>query len=506
MGVRGSAAGPSRVGVLRRWWGSLAAGILRHRLPLGVFSLALSLRLLFLFAGPGGPENCGWYWDSYHHWQIAYFTWRVGVHRGPRLWDLGGMEYFWGVLPPLVEAGLMALFRTASIVPYRVANCLFGSASVLVLCSLVGAYFSRGAGLAAALICAVNPVLVVADASGMEEPLAILLLLLGVWHYGRGEFRAGILLALASMCRAEYWLLSMGLLGLYLVVERSSTRFVPALSGWLLAMAPYLWHLWVYAEGNPIYPIYHNFYGSAVGRWLARVSLTPHQALVRYAFVAVFLASAASLLLLARRRPRAYPVYALFLGYTLFISFMLGFTAYTACYVDRFLVDRIFSLDHMFIALLVSAAIFGHSKSRAPRLSALHLDKAALALILLAFLALWTPVARYYTDYGRALEGSEALAEFVADSYQGGTVLVPGSEPAFTYYLVQRGVTATQILSGKYHPADPEECMGWLKAHGVTLAVVPEADEFYLGLVERFGANFTRLRGDGLQVYRVTLA
>lgn len=437
----------------------------------------------------GGVENCGWYVDSYHHWQISYFTLKVGVYSGPRLWDLGGMEYFWGVLPPLVQAGLMALFGTASILPYRVANSVFSSASIVLLYVLGKRYFNRNVGSATALICAVNPVLIVADASGMEEPLAIMLLLLGTWHYDRSEFKFGVFLALASMCRAEFWLIAMGMLSLYLVFERSGTRFVPAFSGWLLAMLPYLWHLWG-QTGNPVYPIYWNFFGSAVGHWLAGISLTPHQALVKYAFMIVFFVSAGSLLLLVRKKPKAYPVYSLFLGYSLFISLMLGFTAYTACYVDRFLVDRIFSLDYMLIALLVSVAIFQYLKLKTPKFSELHLDKAALVFFLSALLLLWMPVMHYHTAYGEALEDSDALATFVAAKYEGGKVLVPGSEPTFTYFLVQHGIGAPYILSEKYHPEDSAGCMQWLQTENVSVAVIPKEEAFYQSLVEQFNTSF----------------
>lgn len=456
----------------------------------------------------GGVENCGWYVDSYHHWQIAYFTLKVGIYSGPRLWDLGGMEYFWGVLPPLVQAGLMVMLGTASIVPYRVANSFFGSASIILLYALGKRYFNGNVAPATALICAVNPVLIVADASGMEEPLAIMLLLLGMWYYERSEFKCGVLLALASMCRAEFWLMAMGLLALYLVFERSGKRFFPALSGWLLAMLPYVWHLWGHT-GNPVYPIYWNFFGSAVGQWLAKVSLTSHQTLVKYAFMIAFSVSTGSLILLVRKKPRAYPVYSLFLGYSIFISFMLGFTAYTACYVDRFLVDRIFSLDYMFIALLVSVVIFHYLKTKTPRFSRLHLDKATLASLLLALLVLWLPIMHYNTAYGKALQDSEALATFVAAKYEGGTVLVPGSEPMFTYFLVKHGIGAPHILSEKYHPEDPADCMWWLQTENVSMAVIPEEEAFYQSLAKQFNTSFISINNTinfTFLVYRVVFA
>ena len=38
-----------------------------------LFFLAFVLRLGFLIL-ISGPEYTGWYFDSFHHWQIAYYT------------------------------------------------------------------------------------------------------------------------------------------------------------------------------------------------------------------------------------------------------------------------------------------------------------------------------------------------------------------------------------------------------------------------------------------------
>src|SRR3990170_2562721 len=69
-------------------------------IPLLIFFIALVPRLYFIFF-VNNPQNAGlgWYNDSYHHWQIAYLTQEIGLSHGfLRLWDLIGMEYFWGIL------------------------------------------------------------------------------------------------------------------------------------------------------------------------------------------------------------------------------------------------------------------------------------------------------------------------------------------------------------------------------------------------------------------------
>src|SRR6202795_5175692 len=71
----------------------------------GVAAAAALPRLLYLFVFTD-PENpgLGAYNDVWHHWQIAYLTKEIGLSApgGPRLWDLKGLDYFWGGLHPLL--------------------------------------------------------------------------------------------------------------------------------------------------------------------------------------------------------------------------------------------------------------------------------------------------------------------------------------------------------------------------------------------------------------------
>jgi len=90
-----------------------------------LFALSLFVRLLYLFL----VVPTDWMGDSYHHWQIAWYTLKMGLARG-RMWDLKGCEYYWPPVPSLFEALLMWLFRSPSILLMRVANTVF---SVLVV-------------------------------------------------------------------------------------------------------------------------------------------------------------------------------------------------------------------------------------------------------------------------------------------------------------------------------------------------------------------------------------
>lgn len=55
-----------------------------------VFLVAFAARFLMFLLTP-----VDWNSDSYHHWQISYYTLKIGLNQG-RMWDLTGSEYYWG--------------------------------------------------------------------------------------------------------------------------------------------------------------------------------------------------------------------------------------------------------------------------------------------------------------------------------------------------------------------------------------------------------------------------
>jgi len=73
-----------------------------------------------------------WNSDSYHHWQISYMTLKIGLQRG-RLWDLNGCEYYWGVIPHLVQTLLLGVLSTDSILPYRILNIFLAGANTYLI-------------------------------------------------------------------------------------------------------------------------------------------------------------------------------------------------------------------------------------------------------------------------------------------------------------------------------------------------------------------------------------
>jgi len=252
----------------------------------GVFLLAVIPRLTFLFF-IGEPQNAGagWYGDTYHHWQVAYFTKEIGLSEGFKLWDLKGMEYFWGAAHPLILSGLFAITGSADIVITRLLSIVAGSISCILIYLLGKRFWNATVGIAAMAFAALNPVSVFNDASGMVEPVAIPFLLAGVYLWPRRSFLAGVMWAFAAMLRAEYWLFTIGLImAVALFDSKRSTRKLSMVLGWGLPLLVYMKFL-LDRTGNPIYPIYWSFLGNAVGRWQADVPMGPEQIIGRNAFL-----------------------------------------------------------------------------------------------------------------------------------------------------------------------------------------------------------------------------
>lgn len=478
-------------------------------LTLGLFGLAFLARLAFILFLSDGLENTGWYLDSYHHWQIAYFTKEMGLFHGPRLWDLGGMEYFWGPLPPLVGALTLFLTQTTSILPIRVENALFASTSIALLYILGSRYFNRGVGVGLALLCAINPVFIAADTAGVEEPLGIMLLLWGLYLFDSQWFLSGVFLALAGMCRAEFGLYGLGIVGLSLIVDRNTYRFTPLLSGWALAMAPYIWHLWR-QTGNPVYPLYWNFMGNVRGVWIIPRPLTPHETLVQHFSRAMLALALIGIAWVILKRLKGYAFLFTLLSALTLISYMHGFSSYMQAYLDRNFFDRLMLLDHLLASLAVSVLIFYLIAPRTGRFR-----PAAYLLFLLPFAAtflLWEPVLYWHEPWGEVYVAQHQLAEEIKESVPEGVILVPGDAVYITYSLVREGVGADRLLSALYHP-EADQMLEWLKKKNVTGILVPkllfdeldsELTRFYLGVVEDNSSAFEQIfEESGFRLYRV---
>jgi len=233
--------------------------LVESRIYLAVFAAALAARLLVWLYIP-----VDWNWDSYHHWQISYLSLKIGFS-GWRLWDLNGCEYFWGMVPHLVQSALMGVLGSASILPYRILNTVLGGLNSVLVYRIGERFYSQRTALVSGLLFSVFPVAAVFDVVAMQDTLALTFLLASLLMIRESPFWSGAALALAGHSRTE--LMAVGFIVLlgYCLRERLYTESLPYVIGWLVVMAVFGFHLYT-QTGNPLYPLYMSLY-NVFGGW-----------------------------------------------------------------------------------------------------------------------------------------------------------------------------------------------------------------------------------------------
>jgi len=468
---------------MRTWVFSISKGIT----ALSLFALSVSLRLLFLFF-VSGTEYTGWYQDSFHHWQIAYYSLHVGLGQNPpRMWDLSGMEYFWGLAPTFIEMSLLWLFNTTSMLPFRLFNILMGSASVVLVCLIGRRYFDSRAGTIAGLLAATSPVLLEVDTSGMLEPFGFACLLLALMLYEKRTYWTGVLLGLASLTHILFWFVSAAVIVSYLVFERSGVKFLPSLLGWLTPMTPYFWFMQS-RTGDWLYALRWNILGSIEGRWISNITV-PFETQLPFRAVAlgVLVISVAALIYLLRKRPMSYPLHIFFISYLGLQAIIFGLTAYIVPYIfmdqlGRVLLDRLFAILYYYAALLggVAAVKLGSrllsSSLRFDVPNIRHAVQVAIALLLILLNILTFPyvLTQYFSPtYRDPYDSQTEIANDIIAQYAGGTIVT--SLPIVTYRLINSGIGHTNILGSLYAPyGNLTETYRWLRYHNVTWMVIDE--------------------------------
>lgn len=452
-----------------------------------LFLAALAVRLSTLFVT--GIDFAGWYGDTYHRWQISVYSLRIGFSHG-RMWDLLGLEYFWGILPLLAESFLLFVFNTISLAPFRIFNAIVGSVNVIVLYyvvkNFIGRSHFRSASLLAALLVAFSPVIVMTDISGLAEPLAFFFLFFSLLFFRRRPYFFGVLLGLASMSRIEFWPVSWGLIACYMVFRRSGVSLLASLTGWLTPMTPYMLHL-AWATGDFIYPFRLNITSDIAGAWITGSGGHPLEIYWRALFTVILITASAGLLLLVKKKPRNYILYALILGQLLIHGVTFGVSAYSRGFQPIYAVDRLIAVEYIFLAVLIAFAVnrmYGRN---------LKLGRVGVLLILLPIVALYSWSANYsFREYAQINSVTDTeffvLAQKVKELYDGGTIV--SNSVHLNYKLINLGVPPERILSSLYIPTDSkEEALLWLKKENVSLVM-------YLGRGDRIMQVFPELSGE----------
>lgn len=469
-----------------------------------IFLLALAVRLYFLFVIED-PQNAhpGWYEDTYHHWQVAYLSYQIGFKQSYlRLWDLKGMEYFWGLLHPLVLGALMSLFRTSSIIVARLLSSFCGSLSLGLVFLIVERFFGWKAALAASLIGIINPVGIYSDASGMQEPLGILMFLTGLYFWPIRAVLTGVFFMLAGMVRAEYWLLALGLTMVIFLTKEKFERKILYLFGFGSLMLFYLKYL-LDKTGNAIYPMYWNFMGNMKGEWQAKVLPNLSQQIVQKIYIGVLISVAIYGVWLVLKRPKYFLFFSLGLGNWAILGLSVGLSKYLLSYLPRFWVDRIMILPYLFLGIWFSVLVFQIFKKGWFSILGWLLVIGVIGGSLFA----WRPIWYWRLMTGREWENKKALAEAVAKYYQGGRILFFENHPATTYWLIYNcHIKAENLVSQMYDPyyylpKDPYENWGenrkvvlnWLIKEKIQLLPFSGSDSQYSELVKREQDYFKEL-------------
>lgn len=488
------------------------------KVSLGIFLLAAVPRLLFIFL-VSGTQNAGvgWYNDSYHHWQIAYLAQQIGFSRGfLRLWDLQGMEYFWGLLHPVLLSFLFTITGSADMLIPRLLNVALGSATAVVAYWLIKRSFNGKAALAAVILIALSPIGIFTDTSGMQEPLGIFLLLTGLFFLPKKTWLTGIVWGLAAMTRAEYWVFATILVGV-VVFDRAIKGRLLLVVAFAAIVILYMQYLFI-KTGNFVYPIYWNFLGNAAGKWEKAAPLTAQQLAIRNVFIGILVISIIVAFYVLIKKPKLYLFSLLGLGNFMFLSLFVGLSQYLHSYLPRFWVDRIFWLPYLWLSCMAAIGLFFFLPKYGKKVGAAG-GMVLLVLIIAALQFAWMPIAYYRTQDTTTLPMDMQYAHQVATLYKSGSILLPGTDPVFTYALYKNGISGAHIRGEMfgpfyYMPQDPfadwttnrDVVFHYLQQQQVSLLLFTNQDINYQQLVKQEGTHFHFLRHIGpYEVYAVQL-
>ena len=485
-----------------------------------IFLLAVIPRLYFLFV-LSDPENAnlGWYGDVYHRWQIAYLSQQIGFHHGfLTLWDFKGMDYFWGLLYPLLTIFLFTITGSIDIVSIRIMTILSSSLVIVFLFLLVKRYFNTSAALATALFMSFMPVVLFSDTTGEQEPVGLALIFGGMLLWKKKPLWTGILFALASMVRAEYWMITFGLVVVAIICDKNTNRRLLIAAGWFVPIFLYMKYL-LDKTGNPIYPVYYNFFASIAGEWFVKIQLSPQVLLIKQLSQAIFIAFFLTGLFVFWKKPKYYLLFLFGIANILFISYTLGFGEYLEGYIVRLWVDRLFIWPYSFLGML-AAILLLYVLPKYLKLAGSIFGWVVFLCIIALTQLVWTPIKAGQQPALAGWPTEKELAVEISHYYHGGGILLPEDHPALTYALVRyEGVEGKNMVGQMFDPyfymqGDPyanwsknrKIVLKWLKQENIKFIVVYSSNERYSKLFQKEPQLFTLVGksvGSGYNFYSV---
>ena len=507
----------------------VASTVLKRRLDIiiaiAIFGIAVGLRLYFLYfiTDPQNPGD-GWAGDVFHHWQIAYLTREIGLGESfMRLWDLKGMEYFWGPLHPLLMILMFKISGTVSIVNARVLSAIFGSLVIALLYLIINKFWNRQVALATVFLALVNPVGILDDTFGLLEPIGLSLLLFGLLILEKHPISAGFLWALAAMARAEAWIFG----GLLLVfshrVLKRPSQLPKVFLGYGITIFIYMKYLLDHT-GNPIYPLWWNYLANARGVWATEIIYTYYQLSVKPYLVAWFGVSSILMLLIWLRNKGKSSVFLIFgFFYWAFIGGMMGLTHYLTGFQPWFWFIRFFQFPYYFAGFIIALLFFHLIPKAIPIFKKNHVVWIFWIPIMILAVGLqfifWEPIMAKYNSTRPDWERTKATAKAFADKYEGGKVLIQAGDPNITYAMVYfQGIEGENIVGQMFDPyfyieGDPYEnwgenrelVLGFIKKEDIRLIMVYKQVKRYAELFTREPTIFEfveEIPNTKLQIYR----
>jgi hypothetical protein len=425
----------------------------------GVWAVALLPRLytLFFLTDPENPGD-GWHGDVFHHWQIAYLTKEIGLWdpNGPRLWDLKGLDYFWGVIHPVLLVALFYVTGSADIVIPRLVSIFFGALAAVLVFSLCRRYWGLGVGIAAGLFAALLPTSVFIDATGFLEPMGIALVLLGIWLWPKRGLWTGVAWALAAMARAEAWIFSLGMLIATYFRRAHERERLLATVAWVALIVAYMKVL-LDRTGNPIYPVYWNLLANIFGKWEFATGLTPDQLAARPYLVVLMVSGLAGLGWTLWKRPPSYMFLTFGFGYLAYTGLSLGLTSYLKSWVSWFWQERFFLFPYEFAGVLLAVGLLSAAPRRLGR-RVVPVGWSAIVIVLVASQLEWAPILNLY-DATRVTwtqsqgAASQLMSVYNRPAYRGRVLNIPPDKPAMFYAMVEyHGLQGRNVVGQLYDP------------------------------------------------------
>lgn len=440
-----------------------------------IFIIGLTCRLVFFFLIP-----TDWNSDSYHHWMISYYTLHIGLNEG-RMWDLLGSDYYWGMIPHLVQSFLQWVFHSPSIGIYRVFNIITGGINSVLIYRVAKKFYSienaRWAGLTFALF----PISVIFDSLALQDTLALTLALGSLSLIRERFFWSGILLGLACHSRIEYTLVSVLIIVVFIFMEQLETDSQPFIYGWLATWGIPSIHIYQ-QTGNPIYPLYYSLYSVFGGYTSTYKGLSFGYSMSRWVFsraqiwggttggaLVILLLLTGVLLISKVIRSRWYRYQPLLYFTSCFMVMTPLVLPYLGENTGNFLI---------MLRLLVPSVAFGlpllyHLVSRLEYRIRSTVKPNILRVLILGIVLSGYALTPSYSKMQETVSYEFSIVDRIGMLHEDGSIVC--DIPSMVYRLTTKwGVEPEEMLSNLYSPkyygdSEPESYLEWLKKEEVTV-------------------------------------